>query len=224
MRICPGCQSENDDEAKFCDQCASDLEQKAEESFCPDCGGKIEKVDEGKGACMQCGAQFIEKEAEASGEPAAELAPGGELSRLIRAKLRAGAPLEYAVDASCAEFLAALPAKAAEPVKAESAACPVCGKENGKNASQCAGCGILFRVTGKLVMCPRCSTAASGDKCSCGAFLTLSKLIEYVEPSVSYVCPRCKQLFSGVATKCSDCGAEVVRAERLKKYASEQAA
>jgi DNA-directed RNA polymerase subunit RPC12/RpoP len=239
MIACSKCGRENDDDASFCDQCGAALERVAQESEaaeaassndeegdCPDCGGRVEEVEEGKGVCVRCGAELIAKEGEAA--PAAvELSPGQKLSRIIKLKLAAGMPIDFAIDSGCEEFLAdpANPQGAdAQPAKAELVACPVCGQENEKSAARCGGCGIVFKARGITVECPRCMTPSSDGKCSCGAFLTLPKLLEVVDPSVMYVCPRCRQLFNAVTVNCTDCGAAVLLADRLKKHAAKMAA
>jgi len=60
----------------------------------------------------------------------------------------------------------------------------------------------------------------SGDKCECGAIMTLPKLLEYVEPSVKFVCSRCKAPYAVFQTKCPDCGGGLLSADRLKAFAA----
>jgi len=64
----------------------------------------------------------------------------------------------------------------------------------------------------------------TGDKCECGAILTLPKLLQYVEPSVRFVCSRCKAPYSKVQEKCPDCGAGLISADRLKAFAAAEEA
>jgi hypothetical protein len=232
MIVCSKCYDENDDDARFCEQCGLALDRNPEgvepaavESCCPDCGGKVKNIREGEGVCTQCGAELVEDKDGARDEPPPELTPSRKLSRLIQEKLRTGLPLGLAIEAACDELIPG-PSDVKRPEapspKIENEECPVCGASNDKAAAKCSGCGILFsKSSAEPIPCPRCSMPCSGERCSCGAFLTLPKLLEYVDSTVLYVCPRCKQLFNAVTVKCSDCDAGVILAARLKRYASE---
>ncbi len=204
MIICSKCCGENKDDADYCNQCSNPLDKEAE--TIEDSRAVVEGKDDSLHAA----------------ETSTQLS-SRKLSQLIQGKLRAGIPLELAVDASCGEFLTEfsnIQNARFQPKKSETWECPVCGNENDLAAIQCDGCGIVFKDTGKTISCPRCSTPCREGKCSCGAFLTLAELVEYVDPSVLYVCPRCKQLFNAVMVKCADCDAELLQATRLKQYAS----
>jgi DNA-directed RNA polymerase subunit RPC12/RpoP len=222
MYICGKCRSENESDADFCDQCGAPLykgpgsDGEDDDVRC-DCGGAIKETTKGQGVCSQCGARYVDSDydpaAENGGtEPTGKESPGQELARRIKEKLAGGMPLDPAVELSCEEFFAGTDSAApgGEP-------CPLCGKENVKGAAMCAGCRILFR--GKSIECPRCGAATSGDRCGCGAILTLKKLLEYMEPEVLHVCPKCHQLFEKPVLTCADCGERVLPADRLRKYA-----
>jgi len=96
--------------------------------------------------------------------------------------------------------------------------CPLCGARTDAGAAQCAACGLWLRETRSAKPCPRCDRAVSGGKCECGAILTLARLMDYVEPSVRFVCRRCKQPYAVFQAKCPDCGGGLLSADRLKAY------
>jgi hypothetical protein len=52
--------------------------------------------------------------------------------------------------------------------------------------------------------------------------MTLPKLLHYVEPSVRFVCARCKAPYSKFQDKCPDCGGGLLSADRLKAFAAGQ--
>jgi DNA-directed RNA polymerase subunit RPC12/RpoP len=222
MYICEKCRSENEGDADYCDQCGAPLYKgpgtgDEDDAVRCDCGGAIKETTKGQGVCDSCGARYVDSDYDpAAGnvapEPGAKETPGQELARRIKEKLASGMPLDPAIEVSCEEFFSGT------EDKPESEPCPLCGKENVKGAAMCAGCRILFR--GKSVECPRCGEQASGDRCSCGAILTLKKLLEYMEPEVLYVCPKCHQPFEKTIVDCPDCGERVLHADRLKKHAS----
>jgi predicted amidophosphoribosyltransferase len=224
---CAECGAPVDGDADFCDQCGHPLHPVPEAAGCPECGGKVEETGDGKGVCTECGEELMEKPADdpepaevESAQETATLPPDVSriLSQLIKDKIRAGVPLDLAVDASCRECLGTPPTDETPAERQEP--CPVCATKNAEDADLCAGCGLAFEALNKDISCPRCALPCSGDTCACGAILTLPKLIEFLEPSVQQICPRCKQLFTGKATECAVCGADLLPAERLKAYAA----
>ena len=136
-------------------------------------------------------------------------------------------PLDQAVSESCEEVLGHLPPESAAPAEGAAAAasvpCPLCGRENAGEAERCAGCGLWFEKRHAPGECPACGRTASGDKCPCGALLTLPALLKLVEPSVRFVCAKCKAPYVASAPSCPDCGGSMVSAERLQAFAREQA-
>lgn len=108
--------------------------------------------------------------------------------------------------------------EAPKPDDGEKSACPVCGAGNGARAGRCAGCGLCFGAAQGA--CPRCEAEAEGDKCECGAVLTLSRLLGYVDGSVKVVCSTCKQIYTIDRAACSDCGGQTRPADALRKLAA----
>ncbi|MBI3300042.1 MAG: zinc ribbon domain-containing protein [Elusimicrobia bacterium] len=107
---------------------------------------------------------------------------------------------------------------AQEPETGEKTPCPVCGTENA--GKRCKGCLLNFEKSHEPLPCPKCEAEATGDTCSCGAILTLPKLLSFLDKSVRVVCPVCKQLFTVERKECSDCGAETRSADSLKAFAA----
>ena len=225
--VCPACKAENEDDAAFCDQCGQPLTEtpaaaEGAEGDCPACGGVVESRGDGKGVCAGCGLELVETPE----EPPAVKAEEGTVERLTAAILNrtiAGMPLERAVAEACSQIFQAPEAEkkadAAPKNEIKPETCPLCGAENPGGAVKCAGCGIIFRETRSAQACPRCEREVRGGKCECGAILTLRKLLEYVEPSVRFVCGRCKQPYAVFQPKCPDCGGGLLSADRLKAYA-----
>ena len=223
LPICPACKAENDENAAYCDQCGQHLIETADaegaaEPGCPACGGVVEHAGEGKGVCKSCGLELHEEAVEAPPAKADE----GAIARLTAAileKTGAGASLEKAVADACREVFSA-PAPAAREA-GDAQACPLCGAGCPDEARRCGGCGIWFHGSRTHQPCPRCDRMASGDKCACGAILTLTKLLQYVEPSVRFICSRCKAPYSKVHEKCPDCGGALLSADRIKDFAAD---
>jgi predicted amidophosphoribosyltransferase len=190
MTPCPKCARQNADDALYCDQCRTAVSPAAPAPVQPD-------------PCPACGGEVREVPSVlalcagcglALGEAAAE---GGH------------APERPAPSA---------PVPAPEP--GETASCPLCGEGNPAGAPQCGGCGLAFEKPRGGRTCPKCEAESSEDQCSCGAILTLAKLLEYVDPSVRVVCSVCKQPFTVERGECSDCGGETLPADALKKLAA----
>jgi hypothetical protein len=236
-KICPACKAENDDDASYCDQCGQPLtppERVPEDAAgdaggaCPACGGVVESRGGGKGVCRRCGLELFEAEGEAP-PPAADDETVERLTAAILRGTAAGKPLERAVADGCREIFS--PSAAASPAPATSAPkpasgplnCPLCGAAGPAAAEQCGACGLWFGEPHGAHACPRCERTVRGGKCECGAILTLPKLLEYVEPSVRFVCSRCKQPYAVSQPKCPDCGGELISAERLKAFAASAA-
>ena len=227
--ICPACKAENEADAAYCDQCGQPLSAPAgaedgAAGGCPACGGVVEDQGGGKGVCGSCGLELSEEPGEA---PPAR-ADAGAVERLtasILKKTGSGVPLEKAVAEACREtFSAPAAAEAPEPSEpGEPQECPLCGAECPDEAARCGGCGIWFHGFRTPQPCPRCDRKVSGEKCECGAILTLPKLLRYVEPSVRFVCSRCKAPYAVFQAKCPDCGGGLISADRLKAFAAEQA-
>ncbi|HBL19234.1 MAG: hypothetical protein A2X36_03050 [Elusimicrobia bacterium GWA2_69_24] len=194
MIRCQRCSSDNDDEARYCDQCGAALAGAAPGKFlpdpCPACGGKLAEVPSTAAACRECGLR---------------LADGAALPAEGSAHAEEPAPSDREV--------------APSPADGPKLPCPVCALENPQDAARCGDCGIVFKKRPGLLVCPRCSAECSDDKCGCGAILTLARLVEYVDESVQSVCPVCKSLFSVRRDACSDCGSELEPAADLKAYA-----
>lgn len=189
--VCPACRAENDDEARYCDQCGQRLaapEPAAAEDpdACPACGGRVEDQGDGRFVCADCGIEMKETDA-----PAVADAPPGS------------------------------PAAAAASSK--TLPCPLCGEAVSEDAERCPACGLWYDAPRQPQPCPRCGQPAGPDSCACGAILTLDKLVEFLDPSVRFVCKRCKSPYArlpdGASTKCPDCGGELTSADRLKSYA-----
>ncbi|MFA6316871.1 MAG: zinc ribbon domain-containing protein [Elusimicrobiota bacterium] len=194
MIPCPKCSAENDDQARCCDQCGSRLSEEGGpllEMPCPACDGDVREVLVPMAVCQECGLHLSADGSPAPSSPCREAA--------------AEAPAETAATAEPAE---------------EERPCPVCETPNRGSAEACTTCGLVFGRITHPVTCPRCQAACGDDKCDCGAVLTLSKLLEYVDPSIKVVCPSCKGLFSKKMDVCPDCGAALRSAESLRSFAS----
>jgi predicted Zn-ribbon and HTH transcriptional regulator len=191
MIPCLKCSAENDDAAKYCDQCGTalnpELHGKALPTPCPACSGEVREVPSIMAVCQRCGLSLGEAAAAAVEAPPVPAEPEA--------------------------VPAAKPPEKAWP-------CPICALENPVDAALCADCGIVFKETYKALPCPRCKTEARGDKCSCGTILTLSKLVEFVDETVHWVCPTCKQLYTGEKKECPDCRDTLEPADDLKDYAA----
>jgi predicted amidophosphoribosyltransferase len=221
MIVCQSCHSENDDDSDFCDQCATALDKNAaasiwerEESPCPDCGGKVEETEPGKGVCSRCGVKLVSKETTPPPATGSASVLAGRLAEAIMVKLKAGLPLQDAIYRSCAELL---PEGATMPPEGEEVECPLCGKRTREAA--CPGCGLAFESSPASVRCPRCEEERSGDVCECGAILSLPKLLSFVDASVLYVCSKCRKPLTRYVSPCPDCGGALLLAARLKDRA-----
>ena len=226
--ICPACKAENDEAAVYCDQCGQHFSGPAEseegaEGGCPACGGVVENRGGGKGVCRSCGLELFETPGEA---PPAK-ADAGAIERLTAAILKksgAGVSLETAVAESCREVFAAPADGPAEKMHepGRTYPCPLCGAECSEEAPRCVGCGIWFEGFRTPQPCPRCELPVAGDKCECGAIMTLPKLLHYIEPSVRFVCSRCRAPYSKFQEKCPDCGGGLLSADRLKSFMADR--
>lgn len=229
--ICPACKAENADRAVYCDQCGQHLvpsqrpEESGVEGACPACGGVVMDAGGGRGVCRSCGLELHAAEGEAPVK-----ADSGAVERLTAAILRrvaSGLPIEKAVAEGCREVLAPTgddTSAAGASSGGELQPCPLCGFECPEEASRCAGCGIWFHHLRSPQACPRCDRQVSGDKCECGAILTLPALLRYIEPAVRCVCSRCKSPYAVVQQKCPDCGAGLLSADRIKAFAASESA
>lgn len=224
---CPACKAENDDAAAYCDQCgqpltASDREQTDVEGACPACGGFVENRGGGIGVCSSCGLELHEAPGEA---PKADARAAERLTAAILKKTGAGEPLEKAVADACREEFAPAappPHEGAAP-SGKSHPCPLCGTECSDTAPRCVGCGLWFASLSRPQPCPRCERTSDQDKCECGAILTLPQLLQYIEPSVRFVCTTCRAPYTVAQAKCPDCGGGLVSADRIKAFAAAEA-
>ena len=227
--ICPACRAENDEDAVYCNQCGQPLAvaQAADETpdgGCPACGGRVQSRGDGKGVCQSCGLELVET----AGAPSAPKLSSGAVQELIAAILKktaGGLGLENAVAQACHEIFPASDgadrptAAPADDDKPEP--CPLCGLETPASAPRCTGCGLWFQALRKPQPCPRCERmVSSGGKCECGSILTLPALLEYIEPSVKFVCSVCKQPYVAPQAKCPDCGGGLISADRIKAFAA----
>lgn len=201
MIPCPKCSRENDDKALYCDQCRTPVAPESQgavlDEACPACGGEVREVPSTAAECSDCGLA---------------LGAGGPEEG------HAGSEHDHGAPAKAGQKPAVVPAAPA-PEDDEKTACPVCGTENGARSGGCSGCGLRFDSRGAHA-CPKCEAEATGDKCECGAVLTLARLLEYVDGSVKVVCSTCKQIFTIDRAACSDCGGETRPADALKKLAA----
>jgi predicted amidophosphoribosyltransferase len=222
---CPACKAENDSEAAYCDQCGQHLEpheavDEGGDGVCPACGGVVEDRGEGNGVCKSCGLELTATpDEEAPVPPKFDKGTAARLTSAILARTGAALPLEKAVAEACLEVLGA-PAPDAAKEAGAPAPCPLCGVENAADSPRCTGCGIYFGRLRKPVPCPRCERPVAGDgACECGAILTLPKLLEFIEPTVRFVCSRCRAPYAVAQPKCPDCGGGLISAERIKAFA-----
>lgn len=201
MIPCPKCPRLNDDEALYCDQCRTAVSPKVSGETlpdpCPACGGAVREVPTTMAVCGDCGISL------------GEGGPDGTAGH-------AGGPAGAGGGAAGREEPGAGPSADA----GEASACPVCGTENPARAAACAECRIAFGEGRRMLECPKCSERTDEEKCGCGAVLTLTKLLGYVDPSVKVVCTLCKQLYTIDRPTCSDCGSDTRPAEALKARAS----
>lgn len=224
--VCPACKAENDEEAAYCDQCGQPLAapepaEEGAEDGCPACGGLVESRGDGKGVCARCGLELVET-AEEPAPHAADAGTAGRLTAAILAKTQSGLTLDRAVADACREVLSAPAAAPAASKSAEPIPCPLCGAENHEDAPHCSACGLWFRKLRTPQPCPRCERPVAGDgHCSCGAVLTLPKLLEFIEPKVRFVCGRCKAPYAVFQPKCPDCGGGLISADRIKAFAAD---
>lgn len=210
MILCQQCSNENTDDSDFCDRCGDRLVQDAK--------NRDSEIAESEVA--------FPKEDDSNAEVDPSIPLSRQLSESIKQKVNAGMPLDFAIEESCVELVAEPAFQQSRPrqdhekqVEMKSEDCPVCGEENASDEAQCGKCGIVLKRTSEFVTCPKCGlkTCNSG-KCECGTILTLSRLLEFVDPSVMSICRRCKQLYTAYRPLCSDCGGDLVPADRLKKY------
>ncbi|MBI5622462.1 MAG: hypothetical protein HY924_01650 [Elusimicrobia bacterium] len=191
MISCPKCSSENGDQARYCSRCGA-------------------PAAEGPGPVLEMPC------------PACD---GDVREVLVPMAVCQECGLHLAADGSAAESCpsraqAAEAAPETQPAEPERTPCPVCETLNRESAACCKGCGIVLGKLPRRVTCPRCQAESSDEKCDCGAVLTLSKLLEYVDDSVKVVCPVCKGIFATNRDTCSDCGAALRPADSLKSYAA----
>ncbi|MDE2511912.1 MAG: zinc ribbon domain-containing protein [Elusimicrobia bacterium] len=221
--LCPACKSRNDADAVYCDQCGQPLaapkpEGGDEDGGCPACGGAVESGGDGKGVCADCGLELVETPAEHTA-PAVD---AGAVERLTAAILRrtgAGLPVDQAVAEGCREVLGTPAADAGSAAPGEPVPCPLCGELNADEATRCVGCGIWYGVPRTPQPCPRCERPTAAAKCQCGAILTLPKLLEFIEPSVRFICARCRAPYAVSRPNCADCGGALLSADRIKTFA-----
>jgi predicted amidophosphoribosyltransferase len=226
-RVCPACKSSNEEDAAYCDQCGQPLSAPPAdpgEGDCPACGGQVESRGEGKGVCLSCGLELVETPEKKPDAPAAVAEPGaaGRLIAAILKRTGAGIDLENAVTQACHEVLAAAPGTVDAKADEGPLPCPLCGAENPHDALHCAGCGLWFEKPRAPQPCLRCGRQVTGVQCACGAVLTLTKLLEYIEPSVRWVCALCKAPYAVPQPKCPDCGGGLLSADRIKAFAAER--
>lgn len=203
MIPCPKCPRQNSDEALYCDQCRTAVSPKVSGETladpCPACGGGVREVPTMMAVCGDCGISL--------GEGGPDGA-AGHVDGPAGAGSGRGVPdheepgTEPAADAG------------------ETSPCPVCGTENPARAAACSECRIAFGAGRRMLECPKCSERTDEEKCGCGAVLTLTKLLGYVDPSVKVVCALCKQLYTIDRPTCSDCGSETRPADALKARAA----
>jgi predicted amidophosphoribosyltransferase len=223
--ICPACKAENDEDAKYCDQCGQPLTAPDDagdgaDGDCPACGGKVETDGDGKGVCSRCGLELVETADAPAAPQKADADAIAKLTAAILEKTGAGIPIDRAVAEGCREIFSSAesaPAEADEPEP-----CPLCGVESPRSAAQCSGCGLWFG--NHKAPCARCGRASvAGGKCDCGAILTLPKLLQYIEPSVRFVCSSCRAPYAVNQPECPDCGGSLISADRIKAFAAGQA-
>jgi len=234
-RICPACKSSNEDDAAYCDQCGQPLNPVApseggDDGNCPACGGAVQSRGDGKGVCSKCGLELFEtaEDGSAATAPATGLADrtiaavglAEKLTETVLAKSRSGMTLEQAVAEGCREVLGHAPH--AEAAAGATVPCPLCGVANPESSSRCSGCGLWFEALRSPQPCPRCERPVSGEgQCACGAILTLPKLLDYIEPSVRWVCSRCRAPYAVPQPNCPDCGGSLLSADRIKAFAAD---
>lgn len=203
MIPCPKCPRQNADEALYCDQCRTAVSPTVQGETlpdpCPACGGGVREVPTTMAVCGDCGISLGE-----GGPDGAAPHGGGPAGGDSH-----GAPADH--DGRGAE--ASAEAGPASP-------CPVCGTENPARADACSECRIAFGEGRRTLECPKCSERTDEEKCGCGAVLTLTKLLGYVDPSVKVVCTLCKQLYTLDRPACADCGSDTRPADALKARAS----
>lgn len=203
MIPCPKCSRENADDALYCDQCRTAVSEEVEGAVldqpCPACGGQLKEVPSAVAMCKDCGI-FLGASGHAEDHEEPEAKPK--------------------------RFVSAAPQPQAEPEAEEPEApvetepCPVCDTENAVDAPQCSGCRIAFQRLRRVIPCPKCGEETSDDVCSCGAVMTLPKLLSYVDKSVRMVCTACKTLITAQRDACPDCGGKLRSADALKDYAA----
>lgn len=193
MIPCPKCARENDDKALYCDQCRTPVS--------PEAAGAVLEAP-----CPACGGAMREvpSTAAACGDCGLTLGEGGPAGQ------EGGHP----------EGEPSGPAETQAHDGGEKSPCPVCAVENPAGATQCGGCKLAFKKPRRPLACPKCSEESMDDKCPCGAVLTLSKLLGYVDGSVRVVCSVCKQLFTVDRDECSDCGGATRPADALRELAA----
>jgi predicted amidophosphoribosyltransferase len=221
---CPACKSENAEDALFCDQCGQNLSkqpgtgapEEAEYGGCPACGGEVEELANGGGRCRSCGLELAAMPDEPEDAITGVLAQS--LTEAIIADMRRGRELESAVADACRRILGAGNANPDAPAPSAplGRACPVCGESCAAGAARCPKCAVWFAAKHAAGPCPSCGTNVSSDKCACGALLTVPAIAKALEPSVRFLCAKCKQPFVSPPERCPDCGGAMISVGRLR--------
>jgi len=230
---CPACKSENEDDALFCDQCGQPLPSHAaanpkpaepgDADACPACGGEVEDLSDGSGRCRACGLELVATPDEE--DAGADRSVARALSTAIIANVRRGQELEHAVADACRKILDSLGAEperahesdaSAAPTAPLGRACPVCGADCAGGAERCPECAVWFSARHRPGPCPSCGESADGAKCRCGALLTSPAIAAALEPSVRFLCAKCKTPFVSRPEECPDCGGSLISADRLR--------
>ncbi len=230
--ICPACRAENEDDARFCDQCGQPLapqdggRDQTPDGGCPACGGPVEELDGGTGRCRACGLELVETPAEDEEDDDPHGLPVEQaMAAAVRAGLERGLDVERAVAEACRRVLRGLPtaqdraARAPEPSPAVSRACPVCGEAVEGGAARCPACAVWFSESHAPGPCPNCGERAGGSRCACGAALTVAAAAAALDKTARFLCRTCKQPYVLAREACADCGGPLVPADRLRAAA-----
>jgi hypothetical protein len=131
---------------------------------CPDCGGEVEPTGQGQSICKLCGAELVQGGSSPSVVQDEALPPGQRLREAVREKIRAGMPLEMAVDSSCAEVLPEDYCPVDEEVsddRPELQTCPTCGVLNDVDVCRCAKCDSPLHAAQQIDPSPQNSANQS---------------------------------------------------------------
>ncbi|MBI3564207.1 MAG: zinc ribbon domain-containing protein [Elusimicrobia bacterium] len=178
-QTCPACKAENDDLARFCDQCGVPLPKAGADEECPACGGRLRPIGGGGGDCSDCGLHVPAPDPEPTAPAAAPAPP----ANMVPCPLCAEPTRDDAASCKSCGLWYETP-RALQP-------CPRCGQPAGPDDCACGAILTLDRLLGFVApgvrfVCKKCKSPfakppGDGTKCpACsGALLPAENLKAY---------------------------------------------